>query len=572
MEYKSENRICQNCKNDFIIEPEDFNFYEKIKVPPPTFCVECRRQRKAVWRNERSLYKRNCDLCNKNIFSVYPEKSIFPVYCYDCWVSDKWDVGKYSEDLDFSKPFFEQFKNLSNKVPHYALYNINAKRSDYCNISADLKDCYLIFGSWYSENCSYGDSVLESKDSFDNLWITKCDNCFYLVDCENCYKTLFSQECDSCIDSWFLFNCRNCSNCLFCSNLQNKQCCVFNKQLTKEEFDNFKKSFLENLSIDELKKAKGKFEEFKIKTIRRFMIGKNYVNSTGNFIRNSKNIKKSFFIHDDENIKYGFRSVLSQKDSFDIWGCSGGEMAYESLNVDYSSRVFFTLHSWHLLDSVYSIDIKQSSFLFGCYGLKNKNYCILNKQYSKEQYEELLPKIIQHMNDMPYIDSKGIIYKYGEFFPPGLSPFSYNETVAQDYFLLTKDEAQKQGYKWKDLEIKNYKITKQTKDLPSKIEDVDDSILEDIIECQHDQKCNEGCTQAFRIIKPELQFYKNMGLPLPILCPNCRYHEYFKLRNPIKLWHRKCMKTDCTNEFETSYSPDRPEIVYCERCYQQTVY
>jgi hypothetical protein len=42
--------------------------------------------------------------------------------------------------------------------------------------------------------------------------------------------------------------------------------------------------------------------------------------------------------------------------------------------------------------------------------------------------------------------------------------------------------------------------------------------------------------------------------------------------NPPKLWHRKCMKEGCQNEFETSYAPERPEIVYCEKCYQQEVY
>jgi len=41
MEYQSENRICQNCKSDFIIELEDFSFYEKMKVPAPTFCPYC---------------------------------------------------------------------------------------------------------------------------------------------------------------------------------------------------------------------------------------------------------------------------------------------------------------------------------------------------------------------------------------------------------------------------------------------------------------------------------------------------------------------------------------------------
>ena len=106
--------------------------------------------------------------------------------------------------------------------------------------------------------------------------------------------------------------------------------------------------------------------------------------------------------------------------------------------------------------------------------------------------------------------------------------------------------------------------------------------------------CNEQCTTAFKIIKSELDFYRKMNLPLPRLCPNCRHYQRIKQRNPLKLWHRKCMcngstsspnnnstihqynntvihthgNEPCPNEFETTYSPDRPEIVYCEACYQ----
>ena len=77
MENKSEKRICQNCKKDFIIEPEDFNFYEKIKVPPPTFCPWCRFIRRMAWRNERALYKRTCDLCQKKYNSYISKRLSF---------------------------------------------------------------------------------------------------------------------------------------------------------------------------------------------------------------------------------------------------------------------------------------------------------------------------------------------------------------------------------------------------------------------------------------------------------------------------------------------------------------
>ena len=203
------------------------------------------------------------------------------------------------------------------------------------------------------------------------------------------------------------------------------------------------------------------------------------------------------------------------------------------------------------------------------------------------------------MNSMPYTDKKGRVYRYGEFFPPELSPFSYNETVAQEYFPLTKEQAIDRGYSWKDPEQRDIQPTIKAKDLPDHIKDVDDSILKEVIQCSHTLSdvgrptigCNEQCTQAFKIIKPELDFYRKMNLPLPRLCPNCRHYQRIKQRNPLKLWHRKCMcrglpsadavyrnsvehfhkDKPCPNEFETTYSPDREEIVYCEKCYQEEV-
>ena len=193
---------------------------------------------------------------------------------------------------------------------------------------------------------------------------------------------------------------------------------------------------------------------------------------------------------------------------------------------------------------------------------------------------------------MPYTDKKGRVYKYGEFFPPELSPFSYNETIAQEYFPLTKEEAEEKGYRWKDPEKRDYQITKKPSSLPDNINDVDDSIIKEIIGCEHEGKCNEQCTEAFKIIPQGLEFYRKMNLPLPRLCPNCRHYQRIKQRNPLKLWHRKCQcagvdsdnkvyknttvhshhgKNHCPNEFETSYSPEREEIVYCEKCYQDEV-
>ena len=137
---------------------------------------------------------------------------------------------------------------------------------------------------------------------------------------------------------------------------------------------------------------------------------------------------------------------------------------------------------------------------------------------------------------------------------------------------LDKKEAEGHNYIWKNTEERNYEIEINVDEISDNIKNVDSSIVGKVIKCAHGGNCKEQCTEAFKIIEEEFKFYKRMNLPLPRLCPNCRHYQRLKQRNPLKLWHRKCMKEGCENEFETSYAPESKEIVYCEKCYQQEVY
>jgi len=110
-----------------------------------------------------------------------------------------------------------------------------------------------------------------------------------------------------------------------------------------------------------------------------------------------------------------------------------------------------------------------SSNLFSCVGLRKKQYCILNKQYLKEEYFELKEKIIKHMNEMPYIDKNGNVYKYGEFFPSELSPFSYNKSIAQEYFQKTKEKIIENGFLYRKPKERNYQTTIDLKSLANHI-------------------------------------------------------------------------------------------------------
>jgi len=202
---------------------------------------------------------------------------------------------------------------------------------------------------------------------------------------------------------------------------------------------------------------------------------------------------------------------------------------------------------------------------FGCTGLKNKQYCIFNKQYSKEDYEILKAKIIDYMRAPASACEGRKNNEWGEFFPANLSCFGYNESTANLYYPLSKEEAISQGFKWAEISEKPYQGENYilAEELPDDIKDVTEDILNKPIMCAKSKK-------LFKITPKEFAFYKRYDLPIPRLHSEERHAIRLAMRNPKKLWKRNCMK--CGKGIETSYAPERKEKVYCEDCYLKEVY
>ena len=205
---------------------------------------------------------------------------------------------------------------------------------------------------------------------------------------------------------------------------------------------------------------------------------------------------------------------------------------------------------------------------FGCVGLKKGKYSILNKEYSKEEYEKLKNEIIEQMKKTPYLDNRGLEYRFGENFPATFSDFGYNETIANYYQPLSKEEAEKHGYRWTERGRRNYKVTLKAAELPETVGEVSDSILNEVIECA--EKDNPNSVGAYRITENELAFYRRMDLPLPRVCFDIRHIRRMDKRPPLKIIKRNCSK--CDIEVETVYTEDYAPIIYCEECYRQEIY
>jgi hypothetical protein len=585
---QSQTKQCQNCKNDFTIEPDDFLFYEKIKVPPPTFCPLCRSERRLVFRNERKLFRVKDFFTGNDIFSLYPIESGKKSTAEKEWFKDNWDALEYGRDYDFSTNFFEQISQLEKEVPVFALRVEYMVDSPYCANATALKNSYLCFNSSHSENCMYSNATDYSKDCVDNSHIKnseRCYECFWIQKCYQCYFTIMSVESTN---LWFCRDCLSCNDCLGCVNLRKSSYCIFNKQYSKENyFVEIERMQLNTISG--VREARARARDFWDTQPTKSHQGLKNVDSTGSYVTNCKNVNDSFLIREGENIRYcQYLQVPKSKDCYDAsaWG-DNMELHYETgICGGNSYNIKFSTDSWPNCKNLeYCISCFSSTDCFGCVGLKKKQYCILNKQYSKEEYFAMMERIKKHMDEVPHIDKKGRIYKYGEFFPIEFSPFGYNNSTTAQYFPMTKEMAEENGYPWIEVERGKYDITKKVSELPNEIAEVDESILKEIIEC-------ENCKNPYRILEDEFNFYKKEKLPLPALCDECRFKRRISDRLKFQLYDRSCMcggesditgnyKNDtkhthgdkpCGEKFKTGYSPDSKGVIYCESCYQQEVY
>lgn len=545
-------KICKNCQIQFEITDVELRVFEKLGVPPPTLCIDERHRRRLAFRNERKIYKDTCDLTGKPIISLFSPDKNLKTYSQEAWWGDAWDPRDAGRDFDFSRPFFEQFHDLELAVPHLSLMNINGENSEYCNNTTGNKNCYLVFGGDMNQDCMYSIFNMSCTDTFDVYWVNKAELIYDCVDLGSCYHVLYSRNCFSCSESAFLFECRNCEKCFACVGLVGKKYYIFNKQYSPEEYEKTVKEFHLD-SFIQVEKIKKEFEEFILKFPHRFAQIINSENCTGDIISGSKNCTNCFCMDPGtEDCKDVFLTTNGVKDiiSCDHAGHKG-ELYYECLGNITSTNCAFNAYSWQSPYTYYCNLVVNSHDLFGCTNMRRNEYCILNKQYSKEEYFALKEKIIEHMKKTG---------EWGEFFPMKNSLFAYNESVANDYFPITREEALAQGLKWLDEEIREIGTGPQ---IPDSIFEVTDEILNQTLTCKKTGR-------PYRIIPQELAFYRKMGIPIPRFAPETRTEMRIALRRPPHLWSRTCAK--CGKPIQTSYAPNRPEIVYCEECYLKTIY
>lgn len=555
------DQTCKQCQAAFEIAPEDLVFYDslsptfagkKYAIPAPQMCPQCRLQRRMAFRNERKLYTRKSDMSGKSIITNYAPGTDFKVFDQDEWWSDKWDALAYGRDFDFNRTFADQFRELVHAVPHVSLTNIGCENSYYTNFALFQRNCYLIFGAGNSEDCMYGKYIVGSKDCVDNLAIYNCELCYEGVASEGCYNCRYFLNSRNCVDCLMVDNCLATKNSIACFGLVNKEYYYLNQFVGKEKFEELKKEY-EYLTPTKVAFLRKNLDELQVNLPHRQAQTYGCENCTGDNVYNSKNCHVVFDTKECEDCKY-LNFSPKCKNAYDIVFCApdGVEFSYNLCSAVGMKNCMSTYLVWYGSNLYYSLECHNNQDIFGCVGLRNKQYCIFNKQYSKGEYEVLVGRIIEHMMKTG---------EWGEFLDYTCSPFGYNEAVGSEYFPLSKEQALALGANWHEDTAE--KLEGTPSQAPEDIRMVGDDVLTKVFTC-------EVTGRPYKITPQELKFYRNMKLPLPRRHHDQRHMDRIELHNPYKLVDRMCGK--CGTAIQTTYSENRAKIVYCETCYLATVY
>lgn len=555
--------MIQRCKIsgvDFEVDAAELAFLQAISpviggqqylIPAPQICPEERQRRRLAFRNLRNLYRRQCDLSQRPLISMYPAECAHTVFHNEEYFTDKWNALDYGVDYDSTRSFFEQLADLYRRVPTLHHYVIFSENCEYINGAANCRNCYLSFNMDYCEDCYYVTDAVRCVSCVDCLAIRHCELCYECVNCERCYGLFYSERSENCRDSYFLTDCRRCKNCIGCCNLQDKEFYVFNKKVSKAEFECIRETLHSRAAVEKLARQ---FAIHRKQFPSRYYFGHSNEDFSGDELQHVKNTYESYFSSELENCRY-CNYVFNASNCYDynIFG-DHSQWMYQCLAAGLNcSNNSFCMGCWNgSSNNLYLIASSACSDCFGCCGLTQKKYCVLNKQYSKNDYEDLVKKIIGQMT----LDGE-----WGEFFPPSMSPFAFHTTAAAEEFPLPNGELVRRGYNVQQTFAAVSTPAGSETLVPDSVTDVDASASKAIFVSP------QGT--SFRIIAKELEFHQKYSIAFSAFAPEER-HQLRSMRRPSRrLVERNC--ENCKQALMSTRTVAEAAAVLCEACFRESV-
>lgn len=482
----------------FLARLSELNAYLGAPLPLPTIHPWERLRRHLSWGNLFWLSRVPSAASGQPVLSRFSQGLGARVCSVDEFWSGAVDNTLCGRSYDFSRPFFEQFGELIREAVIPGLNNTNAEGSDFVNAVKNVRNCYLCFNCAEDRDCLYCCDVFGSTDLIECVSAQDCELCCGSINLTRCYHCLGCQDCQNSHDCLFCVDLIGCANCTGCTGLRNQNYMIFNEQVSADEYRNFMTQH-DLMDTAVWKELKSKAESYIRSTGHRAEHLINVENCSGDYLLNSKNCRCCYYGHALEDCGY----LAHCNSSKNCWfGTSFfSELTYCSTGA-YNYNQLFSYVNQEGENCLYTANsFNHCAYCFGCVGLLKKSYCILNREYSKEEYFSLVRRIAAQMQQTG---------EWGEFFPPGTSIISYPDTLAAAYCEpITDSEATARGYVVEHSAARNTVVAPDTPAAPDNIRGINDTEL-----VKTAFKC-EATGRPYNVQRQELKLYRQLEVPLP---------------------------------------------------------
>jgi len=509
-------------------------------------------QRAAFWQHW-NLHPRNCDLTGQSIISVFGTECPYPVWHKDEWVKH---ANPPQAVCGESGAVFPQMWALFQQCPIAHNMGAGNQNCEYTDDAWYSKNCYLFHSALGCEDCRYSYRNIRMKDSIYSTYSFESERTCDFMYSMNCFDVKYALHCRDCNNCAFIYDCRGCTDCLLCCNLRNKKYCFGNQQYSKEAYEKIVQEW--NIaSYDVYQKAEQAFGRMMREQAwhRALFIDRSEA-CTGNYVDHSKNLSNCFFVDDAEDCVNVMRTTGS-KDCLDCLSPAvKGELIYCSCTCQdqcYGCRYCYDLISSQHME--YCAHCFQCRNCFGCCGLVGKEYCIFNKPYSKEEYEEEKNRIIHLMQQSG---------EYGRFFPGHFAANPYEESLAGFHWPLDESSLERYGFRKGHRTVARPADARDIAEIPADVQKTTPELASVIF-------WDESAQRPFQIQQADIAFSRKLQVPLP--------HSYYMRRirdNFAQIPFNGALRTAscgaCTENMQTSWPAQYDGRILCENCYLKEVY
>ncbi|MCX6807986.1 MAG: hypothetical protein NTZ80_04305 [Patescibacteria group bacterium] len=544
--------ICKVSGQKFEISDLEQNLRMKLNASEPDKLPKYIFQELNAFWWHFALYKRKCDATGNGIISVFSENCPYPVWKREYWLEN---ASPPFAEYNMNQLFFNQVWDLFQKCP--IPHNIGAgnENCDYADDWWYSKNCYLCHSGLNCENVYYSYRALRLRDCQYCVFSFDSELCVDLINCFNCYSVDYALNCRQCNNGHFLFDCQNCSDCILCWNLRNKKYCIENQQMTKDQYEVERQKY-DFSSLKVYRLAKEKFSQLiKNKAWWKNISVEKCENCTGDYLENAKNCHNCFMMQENEDC-VNFMRGLYNKDNVDCTSNLSSELCYYTCMAQdkcYDIRFCYNVITCKYLE--YCASCFKCENCFACCGLVNRQYCILNKQYEKNEYLNLKEKIIDA------IKKNG---EYRKFFPGHFAPNPYEESLSGIHWTLTVEGQKAFGFRVKisaEQKISEYLLPKE---IPDSSKNADENICKKIFWDDLEKR-------PFQITKRDLEFAKKNNIPLQNSFYIRRLKENFDwMFFTGELRETKCFETG--QKIMTSLPPELDGRILSEESYLKKIY